>query len=41
MTVIHTIEDLLHTLDDNPEWVEALRARLLSPELLNLPEKFA
>ena len=41
MTIIHTIEDLLHTLDDNPEWVEALRARLLSPELLNLPEKFA
>ena len=41
MTTIHTIEDLLSTLDEKPEWVEALRARLLTPELLNLPEKFA
>lgn len=41
MTTIHTIEDLLSALDEKPEWVEALRARLLTPELLNLPEKFA
>ncbi|MDE2703732.1 MAG: hypothetical protein OXI35_01585 [Gemmatimonadota bacterium] len=41
MTTIHTIEDLLSVLDEKPEWVEALRARLLTPELLNLPEKFA
>ena len=41
MTTIHTIEDLLSVLDENPEWVEALRARLLTQDLLNLPEKFA
>ncbi len=41
MTTIHTIEDLLSVLDEKPEWVESLRARLLTPELLNLPEKFA
>ena len=41
MTTIHTIEDLLSVLDEKPEWVEALRARLLTPELLKLPEKFA
>ena len=41
MTTIHTIEDLLSALDEKPEWVEALRTRLLTPELLNLPEKFA
>ena len=41
MTTIHTIEDLLSVLDEKPEWVEALRARLLTPDLLNLPEKFA
>ena len=41
MTTIHTIEDLLSVLDEKPEWVAALRARLLTPELLKLPEKFA
>ena len=40
-TTIHTIEDLFRVLDENPEWNEALRARLLTPELLNLPEEFA
>ena len=40
MTTIHTIEDLLHVLDENPDWVEALRTRLLSRELIELPEKF-
>ena len=40
MTTIHTIEDLLHALDENPDWVEALRTLLLSRELLELPQKF-
>ena len=40
MTTIHTIEDLLRVLDENPDWVEALRTRLLSHELLELPQKF-
>ena len=39
-TTIHTIEDLMRILDDNPEWVDALRARLLTKELIELPEKF-
>ena len=41
MTTIHTIEDLIRLLDEKPEWVEALRDRLLTRELIELPEKFA
>ena len=41
MTTINTIQDLLRLLDDNPEWVDALRARLLTQELLELPERFS
>ncbi|MYF74589.1 MAG: hypothetical protein F4175_14815, partial [Gemmatimonadetes bacterium] len=39
-TTIHTIEDLIRILDDNPEWMDALRARLLTRELIELPERF-
>ena len=38
---IDTFQDLLNLLDANPQWVQALRERLLTPELLELPEKFA
>lgn len=38
MNAIHDIEDLIRLLDENPEWLEALRARLLTRELLELPE---
>ena len=38
---INTIEDLFRVLDENPEWMEALRARILTKELLELPEKHA
>ena len=41
MTAINTIEDLIRLLDEKPEWVEALRDRLLTRELIELPEKFA
>ena len=41
MATINTIEDLIRLLDDNPQWVEALRVRLLTRELIELPEKFA
>ena len=41
MTTINTIEDLIRVLDENPEWVEALRNRLLTQELLDLPARFA
>lgn len=37
---IATMEDLLRALDENPSWTEALRSRLLSRELIELPEKF-
>ncbi|MDE2799059.1 MAG: hypothetical protein OXI94_10370 [Gemmatimonadota bacterium] len=39
-TTIHTIEDLIRILDDHPDWTDALRARLLTRELIELPEKF-
>ena len=41
MTTINTIEDLIRILDENPEWTEALRSRLLTQELLELPARFA
>ena len=41
MTTINTIEDLIRILDERPEWNEALRTRLLSQELLDLPQAFA
>ena len=41
MTTINTIEDLVRILDERPEWNEALRARMLSRELLDLPQAFA
>ena len=39
MTTINTIEDLVRLLDERPDWAEALRARLLTRELLELPGK--
>ena len=41
MTTINTIEDLIRLLDENPQWAEALRARLLTRQLMELPETFA
>ena len=41
MATINTIEDLIQLLDDHPHWAEALRVRLLTRELIELPEKFA
>ena len=40
MTTINTIEDLARILRDQPTWAEALRALLLSQELLDLPGRF-
>ena len=37
MNTIHTIEDLMGVLDDHPGWLEALRARVLTREVLELP----
>ena len=40
MTTINTIEDLARILREQPTWAEALRALLLTQELLDLPERF-
>lgn len=37
MHTIRTIEELMEVLDDHPGWLEALRARVLTREVLELP----
>ena len=41
MAAINTMEDLIQILDEHPSWLEALRSRLLTRELIELPERFA
>ena len=38
---IATVEDLVHVLDEHPHWLEVVRSRLLTRELLELPQKLA
>ena len=38
---INSMQDLVRVLDEHPEWAEALRARLLTRELLELPQRLA
>ena len=40
MTTISTFEELLQVLDQNPEWANALRTRILSGDLQTMPEDF-
>ena len=40
MTTINTIEDLARILQEQPTWADALRALLLTQELLDLPARF-
>ena len=40
MTTINSQEDFLRALRENPEWKEAVRALILSEELLQLPTRF-
>ena len=40
MTTINSLDDFLQALDANPSWREAVRARILGEELLQLPVKF-
>ena len=40
-TATITIQDIIDAIDSEPEMLEALRARLLTRELLELPERFA
>lgn len=41
MTTINNIEDLIRVLDEHPEWLEAVRRRVLSRELYEMPERLA
>ena len=41
MNAIDTIEDLIALLDRHPQWLDALRSRLLTRDLLELPARFA
>ena len=40
MTTINTFEELIEVLDENPEWADALKNRILSGDLQNMPEDF-
>ncbi len=40
MTTINSLDDFLLALDSNPSWREAIRARILGEELLQLPARF-
>lgn len=41
MVTINTMEDFIRVLDENPSWRDAVRERVLTRELLELPERFA
>ena len=41
MTTINTIEDLVRLLDEHPQWMDAVRARVLTRELIELPQTLA
>ena len=38
-TVINDIADLYRILDEQPEWAEAIRSRILGSELLSVPQR--
>ena len=40
MTTINSLDDFLQALDDNPAWRDAVRARILGEDVLQLPAKF-
>ena len=40
MTTINSLDDFLKALDDNPTWRDAVRARILGEDVLQLPAKF-
>ena len=39
MAVINTIADLIRVLDEHPEWQEAMRSRLLTSGVLEMPQR--
>ena len=36
MTTINNIDDLVRLLDEHPQWLDAVRVRVLTPELIEL-----
>ena len=38
---INSMQDLVRVLDEHAEWAEALRVRLLTREVLELPQRLA
>lgn len=40
MVTIHTTDDFLRAMDENPRWKEAVRRAILTEELINLPSRF-
>ena len=40
MTTINTLDDFLRAFDDNPAWRDAVRARILGEDILQLPAQF-
>ena len=40
MTTINSLDEFLQALDDNPAWRDAVRARILGNEVLQLPARF-
>ena len=40
MTSINSLNDFLDAMDNNPAWREAVRARILGEELMQLPPRF-
>lgn len=41
MAIVNTMEDFIRVMDENPSWRDAVRDRVLTRELLELPERFA
>ena len=41
MVMIHTSDDLIRVVRENPEFRAAMRRELLTEELLDLPRRFA
>ena len=41
MTTINNIEDPVRLLDEHPQWLDAVRARVLTRELIELPQTLA
>ena len=41
MATFNTVDELIQILDSDPQMLEALRSRLLTKELLELPQRFA